>query len=71
VKAVVARVLEVEPLEIDDDASTESFASWDSLRQIELVLELEAEFGVRVPTETIVELTSVPKIESFLAQSSA
>jgi len=71
VKHVVARVLEVDPSEIADDAATEQFAAWDSLRQLELVLELEAEFGVRVSSDTITELTSVPKIEEYLAQSAA
>ena len=31
------------------------------------MLALETEFGVRIPTETMLELTSLPAIERFVA----
>jgi len=70
VKEVVARVLQLEPAAVPDDARNEQLAGWDSLSQLELMLEIEREFAVRVPTEAMLELTSVPKIEAFLAQAS-
>jgi acyl carrier protein len=62
----VARVAELSPDAIADDARVGQLPDWDSLRQLELMLELEAEFGVHIPTEEMLELTSLPAIEAFL-----
>jgi acyl carrier protein len=67
-RGVLADVLEVSEDEIPDDASTESLPGWDSLRQIELMLALELEYGVRIPADAMVELQSVDAIERFLAE---
>ena len=67
VKHVVASVLGVDPATIPDDARSEDLAGWDSLRHLELMLALEAEFGVRIPAEAMLELTSLPAIERFFA----
>ena len=66
VKEVLAGLLELDPDEVPDDARNEDLPGWDSLRQLELMLALEAEFGVRIPAATMVELTSLPAIEAFL-----
>ena len=71
VLAVLAATFRVDPGALPDDASAQTVAGWDSLRQIELVLALELEFGVRVPSDAVAELTSVEAIESFLAGAGA
>lgn len=58
VKDVMAAVLEVDASEIDDDASMDTIESWDSLRQMRLVLALEDEFGVSFPDEDAANATS-------------
>ncbi len=68
---VLAGVLEVPAVEIGDDASTESLENWDSLRQLELMLALELEYGVRIPADAMLELQSVAAIEEFLAEHEA
>jgi acyl carrier protein len=64
----LARVFGRPRSDIPEDASTATLADWDSLRQLELMLELELEFGVRVPAEAMTELQSVAEIEEFLAE---
>lgn len=71
IKEVVARVVELDPDQVPDQARSEELPGWDSLRQLELMLELEREFGVHVSTETMLELTSLAEIEAFLARSSS
>jgi acyl carrier protein len=68
---LLARVFGRPRSELPDDASTETLADWDSLRQLELMLELELEFGVHVPAEAMTELQSVEAIEEFLAERGA
>jgi acyl carrier protein len=67
VKRVVGSVLRVDPASIPDDAASEDVPGWDSLRHLEVMLALEAEFGLRIPAEAMLELTSLPAIERFVA----
>lgn len=64
----MSEVLEIPAAEIPDDASVENVPGWDSLRQLELMLALELEFGVRVSTEAMLELQSAAAIEDYLAE---
>jgi acyl carrier protein len=58
--------------QIPDNAALETVAGWDSLGHIELMLALEMEFGVPLPTETVIDLVSLEAIEGFLeGQSTA
>lgn len=71
IKEVMADVFELSPDRIPDDADTESLEQWDSLGHMQLMLALEAEFGVQIPTETMLELLSLEEIEEFLGTSDA
>lgn len=51
-KEVMAAVLGVDVSTISDDASMDSIESWNSLRQMSLVLALEEEFGVSFQMKT-------------------
>jgi acyl carrier protein len=46
-------VFEVPMNEINEDSSTDSIESWDSLRQLNLILALEEEFGISIPDEEV------------------
>ena len=66
VKRVMAATFHVPAEQIPDDATPENVKGWDSLGHIELMLALEMEFGVPLPTERIIELVSLEAIEGFL-----
>ena len=68
---LLAGVFETAPEEIGDDASPETLPGWDSLRQLELMLALELEYGVRIPADTMLDLQTVPAIEEFLDEHGA
>jgi acyl carrier protein len=70
-KAVMAYLFGCSPGEIPDDADPQTLAGWDSLRQVELMIAIETEFGVRVPTEAMLELSSLEKIDDFLREHAA
>ena len=70
-REVLAGVLEVPTAEIDAQASAETLEGWDSLRQLELMLALELEYGVRIPADAMLELQSVAAIEEFLTEHGA
>jgi acyl carrier protein len=67
VKEVMAAVLMVDPSSINEDASMDSIPTWNSLRQMSLVLALEDEFGVSFPDEDAANATSF-KLLSLVLQ---
>lgn len=69
IRGVMATVFAVSVEDLPGNASPDSFPPWDSLRQLELMLALEAEFGVRIPTDQMLSLLSVDRIEAFLKAS--
>jgi acyl carrier protein len=71
VRQTIATVWSVPPDEIPDDADATSLPGWDSLRHLELMLELELSFGVRIPAEEMPELTSIGAIEEALREHGA
>ncbi len=71
IKEVMAAVLEVDPSAISEDASMDSIESWNSLRQMSLVLALEEEFGVSFPDEDAANATSFKLLSLVLEEQVA
>lgn len=71
VKQVMASVLEVDAASLGDDASMDNVPSWDSLRQMNLVLALEDSFGVAIPDEDAANATSFQLILLVLQEQLA
>jgi acyl carrier protein len=71
VRQTMASVWNVPAADIPEDADATSLPSWDSLRHMELMLELEMSFGVRIPADELPELTSVGAIEEALREHGA
>ena len=66
IKQVMSLVFEV-PLEsIADDASSDNIENWDSLRHLNLILALEAEFGVSIPDDEVGNLVNYKLIEIII-----
>jgi acyl carrier protein len=67
----MAATFHVPAEQIPDDATPENVKGWDSLGHIELMLALEMEFGVPMPTEKIIDLVSLEAIEGFMQEQEA
>lgn len=65
---VVSRVFGVEPARVRDDTSNATLAGWDSLAHINLVLALEAAYGLTLSVDEALEATSVGAIKRVLAR---
>lgn len=57
---ILKSVLEDESVNIE--TSQENNSNWDSLRHLNLIVELESEFDVSFEPEEITEMSSVKKI---------
>jgi len=67
-RAVVARTLGGEPKTFSSAMQLSECETWDSLRQLELMSNLEQAFGITLPPETMIEITTIRAIEKLVAQ---
>ena len=66
-KTVLAQVLDIPSQAINDETAPATVASWDSLKQMQIMLAIEDEFGVQFTDEQIHELQSFPAIRQALS----
>jgi acyl carrier protein len=67
-REIFASVLE-EPVErIDDGASPETLRSWDSLRHVELIIEVESRYDVSFSAMEIFAMTSFRGFREAIAR---
>lgn len=63
---IFREILEDEDLLLTSGFSTEDTPDWDSVATVQIVLAVEAEFAVRLPTELVGNLKSVNQLLAFL-----
>lgn len=70
IRRVLAEVLAVPEAAVGEDASPKTIATWDSLRQMSLIVALEAEFSVLFDDTLVNQLQSFSAIRSAIAAAS-
>jgi acyl carrier protein len=71
VRATIARVFRLSPEEAAGDLRIGAPSQWDSIGHMQLLVEIENEFGMRFPTHAIANLTTVDAIVSAIKMHSA
>jgi len=56
---VLRTIADVLKVEIDENTMKAEVPSWDSLRHIQLIMEVEEAFGVEIPIERVPDIDSV------------
>lgn len=69
VLSIVSNIMKWPLKEINEDSSPEDIDTWDSLNQINLVLALEEEFGVKFTDDQIVQMLSVRSVIETLERA--
>jgi acyl carrier protein len=64
--AVVAAVLGVDPKLLELDTAAEEIGGWDSVAHINIVSEVEEQFGVSIPIEKVAELQTIRDFLPYL-----
>ena len=64
--SIMADIFELDAADIPDDASPGVIENWDSIRHMNLIVALEEEFDVRFNDTDIVDLITIPLIESII-----
>jgi acyl carrier protein len=64
----MADVFGVDPKSIDENASVDTIAKWNSYNHMNLVLALEEQFNVTFSAEQTVEMLSYPLVKTALSE---
>lgn len=64
----MADIFELDAADIPDNASVGVVENWDSIRHMNLIVALEEEFDVRFNDTDIVDLITIPLIESIIKE---
>ena len=67
-REILANALDIEPEELDDNASQKNISEWDSFALMAMVAELEEEFKIDLTLEEIMEMQSLQKIKQVLVK---
>jgi acyl carrier protein len=68
-RQLMADVFECDPAAITPDSTPESVASWDSLRLLYLVLEIEKHACIEISSDELEKMISVPAILRIIEQA--
>ncbi|HVU73308.1 MAG TPA: acyl carrier protein [Mycobacteriales bacterium] len=67
VRGVLSTVFDVPAHTIDDDASMDTVAGWDSLQQLTVVLAIEEEFGIALTDDEVTTMVTFPLIVAVVS----
>lgn len=62
----VARVMEVDPSELDENTAYGSIEKWDSLMHMRMVMEIEEEYDVEIPIDEIPNIKSLKDFYKYI-----
>jgi acyl carrier protein len=68
--AIVAAALRVPKSTLTLDMGPDDLQAWDSLAQINIVSEVEAEFGVSIPIEQVAEIRHIRDFLGYVETAS-
>jgi len=68
VRSMLAEAFEVPVDEIPADLEFGGIKQWDSMGHMEVMLRLEAGFGIELDTDLISRLTSIPEIVAYIEE---
>lgn len=63
---LIARVLGMSPAELNEESSPKSVYTWDSLSMLNLVLEIEDAYCIKLEQSDLLQFSSVGKIRAIV-----
>jgi len=65
-KKIVANILKIEINDITSQTSSKDIESWDSFNTLNIVVEVEKEFGIDINLEELVNLLTFEDLKNIL-----
>lgn len=69
IRMLIVNALKIPQEEVIDELSFGDLPQWDSMGHMEVMMELESEYGVEINADTIAALTSIPAICTYLKEN--
>tara|TARA_A100001011_G_scaffold390383_1_gene473736 strand:- start:5730 stop:5960 length:231 start_codon:yes stop_codon:yes gene_type:complete len=66
ISKIISKHTKVKEESINLESSAETIERWDSLAHINIIVDIEREFNVKIKTAKVAELNSVKSITQFL-----
>ena len=63
---IISRVTKIDKKEISYESKASNFERWDSLVNVNLMIEIEKKYKVKIPASMFESLNSVKKIAKYL-----
>ena len=71
IDAIISSVLEVKIENLQNEQTMDDIASWDSLRQMDLIAEIESKLKIELTFDEIAEMTSIGNIRTIISNKIA
>jgi len=69
IQALLIESLRVPPDQITPELAFGDLPQWDSMGHMEVMMALEAQFGVEINADTIAALISIPAIVAYIQEN--
>ena len=66
IKKIISKILKINISKVNDQLSMNSFAKWDSLSHLKIVLAIEGNLKVSFKEEDVTQITSYKLIKLYL-----
>lgn len=66
---IIAKILEVDIEEVELDTAIGDLPEWDSIHHLQIIAELENEFGIKYAQEDLAELEDVSDLISLTEET--
>jgi len=66
IESIIAKNLKIDESEVTDDKKIVEDLGGDSLNTVEIVMELETEFGIEIPDEDTDSLITVGDVRQYI-----
>ena len=66
IKKIIAKVLKINTSKVNDKLGMNSFAKWDSLSHLKIVLAIEGNLKISFKEEDVTQITSYKLIKLYL-----
>ena len=63
---ILGNIFEIDPKNISENSTQNDIDNWDSFRHLQLIIDLENEFGISIENDELVSLIDVKTIVNFV-----
>lgn len=71
IKSIFCEELNLEEGAVGDATAYNSTEAWDSLKHLQLVSRLEEEFGIELPVDDVIDMSTFQKVKEIVKKNIA